>query len=65
MAGMYDRVPDNSRFGAVVSMCRKLKEQYLLMETPRQAVLPLRTALGKLADSTSLVTPLHADLCQM
>ncbi|CAL8463099.1 g2633 [Coccomyxa elongata] len=48
-----------------VSMCRKLKDHLLLLESPRRAVLPLRTALGKLAESTTLVTPLHADLCQV
>lgn len=50
---------------AVVSMCRKMKEHILFQQSPRRAILPLRTAVTKLTGHLHLVTPLHAELFQV
>ncbi|KAK9809877.1 hypothetical protein WJX72_000853 [[Myrmecia] bisecta] len=48
-----------------VSVSRKLKEHLLVLHQPRRAVLPLRTALYKLAPSSDYVTPIHAEFLQV
>eukprot|EP00884_Botryococcus_braunii_P009462 jgi/Botrbrau1/18517/Bobra.0072s0092.1 len=44
------------------SVCHKLQDQSLQLNRPRDAILPLRTAIGKLAPTSSYFTPIHADL---
>ncbi|KAH6758577.1 Proteasome component domain protein [Perilla frutescens var. hirtella] len=44
-----------------VSICRRLKEQVMLLEDPMRGVAPLLTAIRKLQLSTEQLTTLHPD----
>nr|KYP39818.1 COP9 signalosome complex subunit 3 [Cajanus cajan] len=44
-----------------LSVCRKLKDQVMLLEAPIRGVAPLFTALRKLQVSVEHLTPLHSD----
>ncbi|KAL2335210.1 hypothetical protein Fmac_016423 [Flemingia macrophylla] len=44
-----------------LSVCRKLKDQVMLLEAPIRGVAPLFTALRKLQVSAEHLTPLHSD----
>ncbi|XP_004489594.1 COP9 signalosome complex subunit 3 [Cicer arietinum] len=44
-----------------VSVCKRLKEQVMLLEAPIRGVAPLLTALQKLQVSREHLTPLHAE----
>ncbi|KAK2969810.1 hypothetical protein RJ640_028090 [Escallonia rubra] len=44
-----------------ISVCRRFKDQVMLLEAPMRAVAPLLTAIQKLQPSTEHLTTLHAD----
>ncbi|CAI8594015.1 unnamed protein product [Vicia faba] len=44
-----------------VSVCKRLKDQVMLLEAPLRGVAPLLTALRKLQVSSEHLTPLHAE----
>jgi len=45
----------------VLSVCRRLKDQVMLLETPIRGVAPLFTALRKVQVSAEHLTPLHSE----
>lgn len=47
---------------AVISVCKRFKDQVILLETPVRGVAPLLTAIRKLQSSSEQLTTLHADL---
>ncbi|GFR52513.1 hypothetical protein Agub_g15070, partial [Astrephomene gubernaculifera] len=47
------------------SVSRRLKDHLLSAHSPRRGVLPLRAGLAALQPSPEVLTPLHADLCQI
>ena len=46
---------------AVVSVCKRFKDQVMLLETPMRGVAPLLTAIRKLQPSSEHLTSLHPD----
>lgn len=46
---------------AVLSVCKRFKDQVLQLQAPIQGVAPLRTAIRKLQPSSEHLTTLHAD----
>jgi hypothetical protein len=52
-------------FVTVVSVCAKYKDHAIALQKTRNAVLPLRTAVAKLAPSDIYITPIHAHLFQV
>lgn len=53
---------DNHSCLAVVSVCKRLKDQVMLLETPMRGVAPLLTAIRKLQPASELLTALHPEL---
>lgn len=45
-----------------ISVCKRFKDQVILLETPVRGVAPLLTAIRKLQSSSEQLTTLHADL---
>lgn len=46
---------------AVVSLCKRLKDQVILLEAPMRGVAPMLTAVRKLQSASELLTVLHPD----
>lgn len=46
---------------AVISVCKKFKDQIMLLEAPMRGVAPLLTAMRKLQSSSEHLTTLHPD----
>ncbi|MQL96398.1 hypothetical protein Taro_029079 [Colocasia esculenta] len=46
---------------AVISVCKRLKDQVMQLQLPIQGVAPLRTAVRKLQSSSEHLTSLHSD----
>ena len=46
---------------AVISVCRRFKDQVLLAEAPIRGVAPMLIAVRKLQISSEQLTPLHPD----
>ncbi|XXG45056.1 hypothetical protein AAC387_Pa02g0242 [Persea americana] len=44
-----------------VSVCRRLKDQVMLLQVPIQGIAPMRTAIRKLQPSTEYLTALHPE----
>lgn len=44
-----------------ISVCKKLKDQVILLQVPMQGIAPMRTAIRKLQPSTEHLTTLHPD----
>lgn len=50
---------------AVVSLCKKLKDQALLLASPKQAIAPLMAAIQRLEASPEYITPIHVFVLQL
>lgn len=48
-------------FFVVLSVCRRLKDQVMMLEAPLRGVAPMFTALRKLQVSAEHLTPLHSE----
>lgn len=50
---------------AVVSLCRKLTEQAILLQKAKEAIGPLIAALQQLEPSEDYITPIHTFVLQL
>lgn len=50
---------------AVIFVCKRFKDQVLLLEAPLRGVLPLLTAIQKVQTTTEHLTTLHPDFLQL